>query len=239
MGLPAGSTPSGRGFSTGSRYYLPLSSAEVAAVDLDAGKIMQTSKSREGRVPGNLVCYQGKVISQSWDGVEVFFQADALREEIGRRLAAKPEDAEALRLRGEVLLDEGKLADAVGNLRRAYQLVADERTRELLRDSLLEGLRTDFAGYRGKTEEIERLLDDPAQRATYLRLMADGLQKAGQRRDGAWTSTCDWSSWTAATGAWRSIDRSLLRAARPMDPLRGGRAAPPGPRRRRRPKSTR
>ena len=123
------------------------------------------------------------MISQSWDGVEVFFQADALREEIGRRLAAKPEDAEALRLRGEVLLDEGKLVDAVGNLRRAYQLVADERTRELLRESLLEGLRTDFAGYRGKTEEIERLLDDPAQRATYLRLMADGLQKAGQRRE--------------------------------------------------------
>jgi outer membrane protein assembly factor BamB len=181
--LPAGSTPSGRGFATGNRYYLPLSSAEVAAVDLDAGKIVQTSKSREGRVPGNLVCYQGKVISQSWDGIEVFFQADALREEIGRRLAAKPDDAEALRLRGEVLLDEGKLAEAIGSLRRAYQVGADERTRQLLRESLLEGLRSDFAGYRSRTGEIEGLLDDPPQRAAYLRLMAGGLQKAGQRHE--------------------------------------------------------
>ena len=79
-----------------------------------------------------------------------------------------------------MLLDEGKLVEAVSNLRRAYQLAADERTRQLLRESLLEGLRTDFAGYRGRTEEIERLLDDAPQRAAYLRLMAGGLQKAGR-----------------------------------------------------------
>jgi outer membrane protein assembly factor BamB len=181
--LPAGSAPSGRGFLTGNCYYLPLSSAEVAAVDLDAGKIVQTSKSREGSIPGNLVCYQGKVISQSWDGLEVYFQADALREEISRRLAAKPEDAEALRLHGEMLLDGGKLAEAIESFRHAYQAGPDQRTRELLRDSLLDGLRTNFAGYRGRTNEIERLLDEPAQRAAYLRLMADGLQSAGQWRD--------------------------------------------------------
>ena len=104
VAFPDGGAPSGLGFRTGNRYYVPLSSAEVAVVDLDAGKIVQTSKSHDGEIPGNLVCYKDKVISQGWEGVEVFFQADALRDELQRRLAAKPDDAEALRLQGEVFL---------------------------------------------------------------------------------------------------------------------------------------
>ena len=182
VALPEGSTPSGRGFYSGKLYYVPLSSAEVVAVDLDAGKIVQASKSREGRIPGNLVCYKGKIISQGWDGVELFWQADAFREDITRRLAADHNDAEALRRQGELLLDAGKTADALSSLRRAYQLGADTRTRELLRDTLLGGLHTDFANYRKQTDEIERLLDNGDERATYLRLMADGLQQAGEWR---------------------------------------------------------
>ncbi len=122
------------------------------------------------------------MISQGWEGVEVFFQADALRDELHRRLAAKPDDAEALRLQGEVFLQGDHLQEAVASFRRAYQLVQDERTRDLLRESLLNGLQTEFAAYRGRTEEIERLLDDASQRAVYLRLMADGLQQAHEWR---------------------------------------------------------
>ena len=51
-----------------------------------------------------------------------------------------------------------------------------------MRESLLNGLQTEFAAYRGRTEEIERLLDDTSQRAVYLRLMADGLQQARKWR---------------------------------------------------------
>ena len=193
VALPEGSTPSGRGFYSGKLYYVPLSSAEVAAVDLDAGKIVQVSKSREGRIPGNLVCYKGKIISQGWDGVELFWQADAFREDIARRLAADPNDVEALRRQGELFLDAGKTADALASLRRAYQaeadarakgrqVEADVRTRELLCNTLLDGLHSDFATYRKQTDEIERLLDNREERATYLRLMADGFRQAGEWR---------------------------------------------------------
>ena len=181
---PPAATPAAAASTTGNRYYVPLSSAEVAAVDLDAGKIVQTSKSREGEIPGNLVCYKGKVISQGWDGLEVFFQADALREEIGRRLAAKPEDAEALKLQGEMLLDEGKLADAIGSFRRAYQLGGRRDGRgSCCATRSWTGLRTRLRRLsRQRPTEIERLLDDASQRAAYLRLMAGGLQKTGQWR---------------------------------------------------------
>ncbi len=50
----------------------------------------------------------------------------------------------------------------------------------MLRDALLEGLQTDFAAYRGRHEEVERLLENPAQQAAYLRLMARGLQQVGE-----------------------------------------------------------
>jgi outer membrane protein assembly factor BamB len=177
--LPEGAVPSGQGFTSGKEYFLPLSTAEVAAIDLDAGKVSRVARSRGGNVPGNLVCYKEKVISQGADGLEIFFQFDSLRQLADSRLAANPRDAEALAWRGEILLDEGKRVEAVAALRLSLELAAEPRTRDLLRDAMFEGLKSDFAKHRGLTEEIERLIDTPAQRATYLRLMAAGCQAVG------------------------------------------------------------
>ena len=178
--LPSGSVPSGRGFFDGERYFLPLSSAEVAAIDVESGKIVGRSRSRSGSVPGNLICYQGAVISQGIDHVECFYQLDDLRKQVAATLKDHPDDPQAMARQGELLLDEGKLAEAVGQLRRSYELQADPRTRELLVDALLEGLRLDFAGRRQDAAEIERLAEQPAERARYQRLMALGLQQSGE-----------------------------------------------------------
>ena len=107
---------------------------------------------------------------------------DAARQIVRNGLAANPEDPESLSLNGELLLNDGKPAEAVAQFRRAYSLDASgeshERTRELFRDALLSGLEKDFAGHRAYSAEIESLLDDVPQRSTYLRLMASGFQKA-------------------------------------------------------------
>jgi outer membrane protein assembly factor BamB/tetratricopeptide (TPR) repeat protein len=204
VALPEGSVPGGRGFLAGSRYFLPLSSAEVMAIDLKAGRIAHVSKARKGNVPGNLICYKGKVISQGFDGLEAFYQSDAVREEVDRRLAAKPDDPVALALRGEILLDEGRQAEAIACFRRAYERDGDARTRCLLRDALLDGLRLNFSEHRDRTAEIERLLDEPAQQAAYLRLVAGGLQQSGE--------------WLAAFEQYlRLID--LDQAQRQMEPI--------------------
>ena len=138
------------------------------------------------RVPGNLVCYRGRVISQGLDGLELYYQIDAARDEVARRLAANPDDVEGLTLRGEMSLDAGKSTEAVADFRRAYSLdkksESHGRTRELLRDALLAGLHDDFAAHRSMAGEVEQLLDDPAQRATYLRYMAAGFHHAGDWR---------------------------------------------------------
>ncbi|HWB13086.1 MAG TPA: PQQ-binding-like beta-propeller repeat protein [Pirellulales bacterium] len=180
LALPSNATPSGRGFYNRDRYYLPLSSAEVAAIDLADGRIVARSRSRSGTVPGNLICYHGAVISQGVDQVESYYQLDELREEVAKTLADHPDDAQALARQGELLLDEGRFDEAVKELRRSHEVAGDRRTRELLVDAMLESLRLDFAAHRGLAAEIEQLAEQPAQRATLLRLMAVGLQKNGQ-----------------------------------------------------------
>ena len=182
--FPSEASVTGHGFYSGNRYYVPLSSGEVVAVDLDAGKIVATAKSRKGVVPGNLVCYRGRIISEGLDSVEVYYQLDAARADSAQLLAKNADDVEGLTLRGEIALDEGRSSDAVADFRRAYAIDTQSdnrvRTRELLRDALLNGLRDNFAANRSLSGELEKLLDEPIQKATYLRYMAMGLQRAGE-----------------------------------------------------------
>lgn len=178
--FPTGSSPSGTGFLNGDVYYLPLSSAEVMAIDLKKGRIAHVSKSRQGTVPGNLVCCGGMVVSQRPNGLEVFSQMEALRKQVAERLAANPQDAESLLLRGEIHWDEGRLQEAIADFRRSLEISADPKARNLLRDAMFEGLKTDFARHRKSVEEIERLIDDSQQRANLLRLLATGCENVGE-----------------------------------------------------------
>ncbi len=178
--FPDGGMPAGHGVYCGNRYLLPLSTAEIMAVDLDRGRAVHVARSRQGQVPGNLVSYEGVVLSQSARGLAAFHQIDVLRSRVTERLARDPADAEALALRGELLLDEGKRDEAVRHLKRSYALAADQRTVDLLREAMLDGLRTDFDAYLARVDEIEPLLAQPKEQAEFLRIMADGFQQAGR-----------------------------------------------------------
>ena len=122
------------------------------------------------------------MISQGWDGVEVFRQADTLRKEIGR-LKANPHDAGAA----------GSSANrgwTRANWRRPSRFSANRSTWNPTTSAhgtccerrCSEGLRRDFATYSAHADEIEPLLADTNQRILFSRLMAEGLRKAGQWR---------------------------------------------------------
>lgn len=180
LDLPAGSAPSGRGFQSGDHYYLPLSIAEVAKIDLQAGRIERRARSRTGQVPGNLISYRGSIISQGTDYVDAFYQLDTLKEQIAKTLEAHPDDPKAQAALGEVKLDQGLLAEAVVLFRRSYELKNDEATREQLVESMLEALRVDFAANRGSLDELEGLIREPKHRLSFLRSKALGLHAAGE-----------------------------------------------------------
>ncbi len=79
-------------------------------------KISHTSQSRRGIVPGNLVCSDGPDRLAAAGGVDVFHELDALRKDVDQRLAARADDPQALAERGEILWNEGKLAEGVASL---------------------------------------------------------------------------------------------------------------------------
>jgi outer membrane protein assembly factor BamB len=177
--LPSAAMPSGRGFLSGDLYYLPLTSAEVASIDVKEANIVGTAKSRKGTIPGNLVSFRGEIISQAPDYVETFSQLDGLEKRIAKTLAEKPDDPWALAHRGEIELDQGKLDEAIADIRRSYQADPSSFTRDLMIEALIAGLAKDFAKYRGDVADLEKLVSSDAERAAFLRVLASGLQESG------------------------------------------------------------
>lgn len=179
--LPEGSLPSGRGFHSGRHYYLPLSDARIAILDLDRGEIEDFVKSRTGVVPGNLICYQDSIISQRGGDIDCFYQLQPLESRIQAALAGNVKDSEALMYQGQILLERGQPQEAVERLRRSLELVPDPHTQELLVEGTLELLRSDFTAHRGLLAELDRLVERHDHRIEYLRLKGSGLLAAGER----------------------------------------------------------
>eukprot|EP00913_Durusdinium_trenchii_P023368 g21946.t1 len=176
-------TPSGRGFQTEGYYHLPLSTGEIATINLTSGRLVARSKTRTGEVLGNLVSANGAIVSQSIDKIVGFKPFDMLRNEVQAKMKANPNSPEALAIRGEMRLHSGDEEGGLADLRRSIGLKSSPRARALVVASLLEGLRLDFAKYRSASPEIERLLLDKEQRSRYLRIYAAGLHEVGQHRE--------------------------------------------------------
>ena len=70
--------PSGQG-TADNIYYLPLKAGpdkdpEVCAIDIASGKVVARTKSRKKEIPGNLVFYEGEVLSQGLDRIASYPQ---------------------------------------------------------------------------------------------------------------------------------------------------------------------
>ncbi len=178
--LPAGALASGRGFRNGSAYHLPLTTAEVAAVDLDSGRLVARSRARDDVVPGNLVACRGVVLSQAVDGLRKFETLDERARATSAALDEKPDDPAALADHGEVLLCEGRLGEAVEHLRRSLTAGPQPRARRLLLAAIEDGLRADFATFREMAVHLEKYIEGPEAQARFLRNLAEAQQQAGE-----------------------------------------------------------
>jgi hypothetical protein len=76
--FPDGGRPSGRGYLSEDSYFVPLSTAEVVRVELASMSIAERAKSRDGDIPGNLICHGDEVISQGVDFLETYYQIEPL-----------------------------------------------------------------------------------------------------------------------------------------------------------------
>jgi outer membrane protein assembly factor BamB len=181
IALPRGVSPSGTGFVSDGKYHLPLSSAEVIAIDLADGRIVSRTAARDGASLGNLICHRGTVISQSGVYLDCFDQIDALRKRSEERLAKEPNDVEALRTLGEVAYNEARLSEALSLLERAYRAAPDDvETRDVLAECLAAALDEDFAAHRSRLSLLKELNDGGQARQMLIkRIEAEGLLQEG------------------------------------------------------------
>jgi outer membrane protein assembly factor BamB/tetratricopeptide (TPR) repeat protein len=200
--------PSGQGVASGDIYYLPLKQStktkepEICAIDIEKGIIHAHTRSRHKEVPGNLVFFEGAVISQTEKEIVAFPQLRAKLAEIDAKINKEPNSPVVLTERGDLRLDRGDLQGAVEDLSAALKNdpPADlkAKARAKLFDTLTEFLQRDFnaaekyvkdyeelctvdlTGATTDQEREQRLAETRRRRANYLFLVAKG--KESQRK---------------------------------------------------------
>jgi outer membrane protein assembly factor BamB len=142
--------PSGQGVASENIFYLPLREAiqgkepEICAIDVEKGQIVAHTKSRKKEVPGNLLFYEGDVISQTATDVVAYPQLKVKLAEIDELITKNPGDPNGLTERGVLRLDEGNLAGAIDDLDKALKNHPDARTEDRARGKLFETLTEYF-----------------------------------------------------------------------------------------------
>ncbi|MBA4064310.1 MAG: hypothetical protein C0501_11475 [Isosphaera sp.] len=218
-----GATPTGHGVGGKGVFYLPVRNdgagrdavppAELWAVNVETGQVPSKTSARKRSDPnanaelaryglGNLVFQDGQVFAQSALELACFPQLELKKAEANKRLADNPKDPIGLLTRGELLLDDGKLAEAVADFRAAKANNLPPEKQPLLREKLYvaytEMLRNDFAGAEAVLPEYEALCEVPADEAVepeerirrrdesdrrrrlYLHLVARGREAQGR-----------------------------------------------------------
>lgn len=170
--------PSGRGMRTGDHYYLPTTDNRLLTLDLTDGSLVEQIET--DTMLGNLVAYQDQVVSQNVDWLAAYYQTDPLRKIVDERLVANPQDSWALARKAELLLHDGDHGKALEVFQLAHKLnPEDDAIRASLVRSLLAALRDDFATNRRFADELESLISQPDEQASFCRWMAVGLKQTG------------------------------------------------------------
>ncbi len=202
--------PSGYGAASGSLYFLPLKESaktkepEICTIDMKLGKVTAHTHSRKKEIPGNLVFYQGDVLSQGPMDLAVYSQLAVRLAYIDEKIRANPNDPEGLADRGELRLDkgdiEGAIADLDLSLRNKPTPQVTAKARKKLFEAFTEAFQENFTRFEpmiGRFEEMcardttggpvtEAEQAEANQRRTvFLGLMARGRETQGRLLDAA------------------------------------------------------
>src|SRR5262249_52313806 len=100
--------PSGVGIASKDVYYLPLTKAaktsepEICLIDVQGGFVKAHTRSRKKEVPGNLLFYEGEVLSQGLTHVASYPQLEVELKNVDALLAKSATDPEGLTRRGDL-----------------------------------------------------------------------------------------------------------------------------------------
>jgi outer membrane protein assembly factor BamB len=189
---PLDDLPSGQGVASHNVYYLPLRKGEICAIDVERGRMAHNRTGKAGGPPpGNLVFYEGSVLSQTPREVVAYAQLSAKMTEANLAVAQRPDDPSALADRGELRLADGQVQAAVDDLHAALTKTPEGNVATRIRGKLYEALtdlfQRDFEqASRKYLEEYRQLCMAPdnaheqqARQALFYRLLGEGREHQG------------------------------------------------------------
>ncbi|MBN1854358.1 MAG: PQQ-binding-like beta-propeller repeat protein [Pirellulales bacterium] len=175
-----GVLPTGRGFLSEGKYFIPMSNGQIIALDVTGGTVVERIESHAGMPLGNLICHQGAVLSHNECFLEKYEQLDVVQQRIQDALAVNPDDPNALRELGEIAYNDNHLALAIQHIHRAYEInPRDLVAKDLLVNYLLLALEQDYMVYRDRLSFLNRLISDPEQHWHMERIQAEALHNSG------------------------------------------------------------
>lgn len=173
-------TPAGRGVLVAGKYLLPASTGEILAIDISSGKIVARLTLDAAHTAGTLIAAGDQLLMQTASEIVGFRPLSEVTQELTAQLQASSTQPVALAEQGELLLIQGREAEAVTLLRESLKLQESDATRKLLVWTLLDRLKSDFNGNRTLVPELKEMVRDAGQRKLLTRLNAEGLEQAGE-----------------------------------------------------------
>ncbi len=184
--------PSGQGVASKGIYYLPLKKGEILAVDIAKGEVKAHNRSANpGVAPGNLIFYEGMVLSQTPTEVMAYPQLTARLDAAKLDVGNDPENLAKLTEFGDLLLKDGQVHLAVATLLKVYERKpADplgKRVSARLFEALTDLMQVDFPKasrayltiYEALTKVPDNNEEQQARKAKYFRLVGQGREAQG------------------------------------------------------------
>ncbi len=141
------------------------------------------TSSRNDTTLGNLVGLQGLFFSQAPLRITCFDQFSPLKKKTAESLANNPNDPTALAQLGRIRRAEGNISEAIALFRRSLEQKKSDLVAVLLRETLLEAIRNDYAAWNAGAAELESLAEFPEELGEILFVLAQGAAKAGKSND--------------------------------------------------------
>lgn len=190
-------------------YIVPTSGNELLEISLENGALID---QQAARFPlGNLIAVDGEIISQSPTRLAVALGVKTLGPRVERMLKEDPDNLDALIQKALLLSEEGDRQAALQVLQKARQIDPDSDDVLLLSiSSMLGELRDNPEPPAGLEDELDALIDTPAQRLEFLALRIQSALRT-QSVEAATKRLLEFSSVMADLTPVGNEDDSILR----------------------------
>lgn len=159
-------------------YFVPTTANRIIAVSTQDGSVLA---ARAMQFPtGNLIAVQGSILSQSATDLAAAAGQRWLQQQVEVALDADPDDFGAMVNRAELLFEDGQLEESLRWLQRARDMKPnDVHVENLLVDVMLRTLREDFSAHVDLLDQLEPLIQRPADAVQLKRLQIRAALDAG------------------------------------------------------------